>query len=166
MKKASYKFAPYFFGLGIICLDIITKKYALFHLSEEVTSFFPYGGKAVFANFLNGINFSLNLVKNTGAAWGLFSQYPHLLAYIRIAIVVFLIQRIAATKMTFLKKASFTCICAGATGNLIDHFKYGFVVDMFHFSFWKYDFPVFNVADAFIFIGVVALLFTKNRITQ
>ena len=47
-------------------------------------------------------------------------------------------------------------ICAGAVGNLIDRIFRNFVVDMIHFTL--IDFPVFNVADIFVCVGV-ALVF-------
>jgi signal peptidase II len=49
-------------------------------------------------------------------------------------------------------------IIAGGIGNILDYFIYGHVVDMFHFILWGYSFPVFNVADASIFMGIVSLL--------
>lgn len=49
-------------------------------------------------------------------------------------------------------------IIAGAVGNVADFFLYGHVVDMLHFVFWGYDFPIFNVADSAISIGI-GLLF-------
>jgi signal peptidase II len=150
-------------GYGILFFDIRSKKFALAHLSNAISSEFPFGGEAVFQGLLHGIDFSLNLVKNTGAAWGLFSQFSDLLAYLRIAIVLYLTYLIFKKGTSFGKKLSLTCICAGAFGNLIDQYRYGFVVDMFHFSFWGCDFPVFNVADTFIFLGAVGLLMTKGK---
>jgi len=64
----------------------------------------------------------------------------------------------------------FVFVISGAIGNILDYFIYGHVVDMMHFVFWGYDYPVFNIADSFICIGV-ALLFlipwcqTKGYIT-
>lgn len=55
-------------------------------------------------------------------------------------------------------------IMGGATGNLIDYFRFGYVIDMFHFTFWGYSFPVFNFADAAISIGALCLLFSKGRL--
>lgn len=136
---------------------------ALAHLSEEVGALFPYGGKAIFFQVLQGINFSLNLVKNKGAAWGLFSNYPELLVYSRLLIVLILFRWLFKKRTPFLQKSALSLIIFGAIGNLIDYFQYGYVVDMFHMKFYSWDFPVFNVADSAIFIGVVLLFFSKGK---
>ena len=162
MKKVFSKTWPLLVGCGLIAIDMQSKAYALTELSQEFSSFFPYGGKALFSKFLGGVNFSLNLVKNKGAAWGLFSQYPQMLALIRLLIVLFLIVQLFKSTSYFVRRIGFILVCSGAIGNLIDYYKYGFVVDMFHFTFWNYDFPVFNVADSCIFLGVMILAFSKS----
>lgn len=140
-----------------------SKNYALVHLCNAISDCLP-GGKAIFSNLFNGINFSLNLVKNKGAAWGLFQQYPQALTYTRIVIVAYLARKIFFSQIGTFKKLCFTLIGAGALGNLIDHFRYGYVVDMFHFTFWSYDFPVFNIADTCIFLGALGLIFSKGKL--
>jgi signal peptidase II len=50
-------------------------------------------------------------------------------------------------------------VIGGALGNLIDRLIYGKVADFFHFYGHGYDWYVFNVADAAITFGVVALLY-------
>ena len=47
-----------------------------------------------------------------------------------------------------------TLILAGAISNVIDTFVYGHVVDMIHFTFWGYDYAVFNLADSAVCLGV------------
>ena len=59
-------------------------------------------------------------------------------------------------------------VAAGALGNVLDIFLYGHVVDMFYFVFWGWSYPVFNLADASIFIGIatlaiVSLFFQKRK---
>jgi signal peptidase II len=50
-------------------------------------------------------------------------------------------------------------VVGGAIGNLIDRLIYGAVADFFHFHAFGYDWYVFNVADAAITFGVIALLY-------
>ena len=50
-------------------------------------------------------------------------------------------------------------VIGGALGNLIDRLIYGKVADFFHFYAFGYDWYVFNVADAAITFGVIALLY-------
>ena len=47
---------------------------------------------------------------------------------------------------------------AGALGNIVDSLFLGHVVDMIHVVFWGWDYPVFNVADSFIFLGCLGFL--------
>ena len=49
-------------------------------------------------------------------------------------------------------------VIGGAIGNVIDRVIYGAVADFFHFHAFGHDWYVFNVADAAITVGVVALL--------
>ena len=46
----------------------------------------------------------------------------------------------------------------GALGNIVDRVRYGYVVDFFHAYWHDHHFYVFNVADAAITVGVIALL--------
>ena len=50
-------------------------------------------------------------------------------------------------------------VIGGALGNLVDRLVYGKVADFFHFHAFGYDWYVFNVADAAITFGVIALLY-------
>ena len=114
---------------------------------------YPYGGVAVFENFL-GISFSLNYVQNRGSAWGLFSDYQIPLFIARSILVASLI----VYQLFFLKKSAhafpLTMVIGGAICNLVDVVCYGHVIDMFHFNLWGYHYPVFNFADISICIGV------------
>lgn len=117
---------------------------------------YPYGGIGVFPDFY-GIEFSLVHATNKGAAWGTFSEFGSLLLIARLFLIAFLIYY-------FLKHTSFyirlplTLIIAGAMGNIIDIFLYGHVIDMFHFILFGYDYPVFNIADSAICIGIALYL--------
>lgn len=146
-------------ALCLFLLDASTKYWAEYHLIgvQYASPFYPYGGIGVFKNFL-GIDFCVTLVNNRGGAWGVFSSYPTILLSVRIGIVLVL-----AIYMVFVNKlrkrtVPFLLILVGAVANIVDFFVYGVVVDMFHFVFWNYSYPVFNVADMLIFFGVVTLL--------
>lgn len=144
-------------GLFLLALDIVTKSLA-FHLLPGIQpGVYPFGGIGIFSNFL-GISFSLNTVFNTGAAWGLFQNYPGLLFGFRTLLVLGLGSYIYISHRKWLQKLSLWLIAAGAVGNALDYLIYGFVVDFFHFVFWGYSFPVFNVADSLICIGVFWLI--------
>lgn len=133
----------------MLCADLLSKAYTEAHLS--------YGGIPVFHD-LWGIDFSLDYVQNTGAAWGMFASFPVLLLVFRILAILLLAIYVSFFHKNPATTPPFLLIIAGALGNVADIFIYGHVVDMFHFVFWGYSFPVFNVADSAIFCGVVWLL--------
>lgn len=100
--------------------------------------------------------FYLTYVKNPGAA---FSMLPYKTTFFIIITVVvilgilFYIWWIPREKVLY--KTGLAFILGGAVGNLIDRIRHGSVVDFFDFRVW----PVFNIADIGICIGVGILLF-------
>ena len=121
--------------------------------------FYPYGGLSVFKNFAGGVDFALVNHANKGAAWGMLSNHQEFLLGIRVTIVAALL-----VWLLFINKKEgyllpFGLIVFGALSNIIDTFTYGQVVDLFFFRFWGWEYPVFNVADSAICMGVVVALF-------
>ena len=99
--------------------------------------------------------FHLTLVHNTGIAFGLFhGGSPLLLAAIIIGICVLIYISFKMRNEPALFRLSFGFVLGGAIGNLIDRLVRGAVVDFLDFRVW----PVFNVADSFISIGVGLLI--------
>lgn len=143
----------------LLALDIATKYLTQAHLPVRnyFDLWYPYGGIPVFKNFL-GVEFSIVHATNTGAAWGVGGDYQQVLLILRII----LIAGIAGYLAFFNKKNNtiwpLLLVVTGALGNVLDYFFYGHVVDMFHFVLWGYDYPVFNVADSMICIGILWLL--------
>ncbi|KKR33952.1 MAG: Lipoprotein signal peptidase [Candidatus Falkowbacteria bacterium GW2011_GWF2_39_8] len=74
-----------------------------------------------------------------------------------LAIIYFLLQ--AIKKQVWWETWGLSFVLAGASSNLFDRFKYGFVIDYFDLRY----FTVFNLADVMIFCGVVSLLFLYSR---
>lgn len=141
----------------LLALDFLSKICALHWIPHLSWGEYPFGGIPIF-NYL-GISFSLNTIYNTGAAWGLFSGNPGLLFAFRIAILVVIGGYLYFYNRPLLKNAALWLVATGAIGNAIDYLMYGHVVDFLHFTFWGYSFPIFNLADSYISLGVVALLF-------
>ena len=94
-------------------------------------------------------------VHNYGAAWSSFSGQTVLLlgvtAAIILAVVFVLARRIVRHPLGV---AACFLIVSGGIGNMIDRFRLGYVVDMFHFEFWP-TYPVFNVADICVVCGAI-----------
>ena len=94
----------------------------------------------------------LTYVKNTGAAFSMFSEHTWMLTL--VSAVMSVVLAVAIWKNFFrhpLGKLCLTLILGGAIGNLIDRAMRGFVVDMFNVLFMR--FAVFNVADIFVVVG-------------
>jgi signal peptidase II len=146
--------------LIIILIDQATKLFVDFNIPKIswMNVVYPYGGIAVFKDFL-GIQFSIVHETNLGGAWGLLSDHPTVLLSIRIALISILGCYLIFAKASQAHKWPLTLILAGAIGNVIDIFIYSHVIDMFYFKFGSYSYPVFNVADSFIFIGIVWIIF-------
>lgn len=146
-----------FFCFVLLVLDFVSKIIALQWIPPLQWGFYPFGGIPVFHDFL-GISFSLNTIFNTGAAWGLFAGHAGLLFGLRIAIIVLVGFYLFYFHRHVIKMASLWLVVTGAIGNAIDYMLYGHVVDFLHFVFWGYSFPIFNLADSYITIGVMALI--------
>lgn len=148
----------FFLGLGLFFLDIVSKYYtqALLPLASVSSPAYPFGGIGVFENFY-GVQFSINHTINYGAAWGIFRDYPEALFAFRLIMVAGLLVYALFINKIPSRYIPLALIISGASGNILDHFLYGHVVDMFHFNFWGFDYAVFNVADSAICLGVVWL---------
>ncbi|MGB3391241.1 MAG: signal peptidase II [Pseudaminobacter sp.] len=100
---------------------------------------------------------------NTGVAFSMFSWIGDKgLIVLSLAVVVFVLYLAGRTRSDQLAaRAGFALIVGGAIGNLIDRTFYGHVIDyiLFHTPVWS--FAVFNLADAFITIGAVLVLFEE-----
>ena len=147
-------------SLALLVLDILSKWYVYINIPKMswLYPIYPYGGIGVFKHIF-GVNFSINYVQNKGAAWGSFSEYSAYLFFFRVLIIIGLICYLIFSNVQFKKAVGFCLIITGAIGNIVDYIFYGYVVDMFYFTFGSYAFPVFNIADSLITIGIIWVLF-------
>ena len=105
---------------------------------------------------LTGI-FHLTYVTNTGAAFSLFAGKVEWLRWLSLAVSLGLIALACfGPVLNNLEKLGYGLILGGALGNGIDRFLAGSVVDFLDFRLIQ--FPVFNLADMFINLGIVCLL--------
>ncbi len=159
IKNSSLAF---FIGLFVFFSDLISKYYT--HINIPIRSYYtyryPYSGIGVFKNFF-GVEFSIVHATNKGAAWGILSEFQTYLLLFRIFLVVGMIIFLMFYNKQKSWEIPFTLIIVGALGNVLDYFLYGHVVDMLHFVLWGYDFPVFNIADSAIFLGISYLFLTS-----
>ena len=103
--------------------------------------------------------FSFNYVENTGAIFGLFKNNNTFFIILTVLLICLLFYYLKKEKHL---RLGFSLVLAGAIGNLIDRLIYGFVIDFIDLKIW----PVFNIADSCITIGVLILIYksikTKN----
>lgn len=109
---------------------------------------------------------SLTMVWNQGVTFGLLHQDgaagPWILAGIAIAVVIALAVWLRRAE-TRLVASALGAIGGGAIGNVVDRLRFGAVVDFLHAHAFGYSWYVFNIADATIVCGVVALLLDGVR---
>ena len=103
--------------------------------------------------------FSLYYVKNTGAAFSILQNQRVLLIIVSLVFLYFLDRCIEREKdLNKLSIISLGFIIGGIIGNLIDRLIQDGVIDYLSFQFGKYLFPIFNIADSFIIVGIVLLI--------
>jgi signal peptidase II len=101
--------------------------------------------------------FQLTLAYNTGAAFSMFHNQPMLLTGFT-SLVFLALLAYGLSRRTFMKGEllAMALILGGALGNLLDRVLLGHVTD--YFDLVAIHYPVFNVADSFIFCGVILLM--------
>ncbi len=110
---------------------------------------------------------SLAHVRNTGAAWSLFSSATPVLIVVRLLVGAAILFWLLRKPRSKIESVAFAFIVAGAWGNAIDGLRYGYVVDMLQ-SHWLTAvyriiqpgqiFPIFNLADIGVVGGVLLLI--------
>ena len=103
--------------------------------------------------------FNITLLKNTGAAFSMFTSSTWFLILISIAIL-FLIYFFFIRNNNLKKSESilYGFLIGGILGNLIDRIFYGYVIDYLDFNIFGYNYPVFNLADSCIVMSVILLV--------
>lgn len=99
--------------------------------------------------------FTFTYVQNTGAAFGIFPNggvFFTLVAFIVVGVIIYFYRELPSAG--WLIRFALGLQLGGALGNLVDRLRLGYVVDFFDFKFW----PVFNIADSGIVVGVFLLL--------
>ena len=101
--------------------------------------------------------------KNTGAAFSFLADFNgarwvlSILVAITLAAILWYYSRLPDKSIFWFIRVPVIFIFTGGLGNLIDRISLGYVRDMLEFLF--FDFPIFNLADAYVTCGVFALVF-------
>lgn len=94
---------------------------------------------------------SFHYVRNTGASFGILQGQNALLTWISVIVLGIIMMNVDKVKKEHVYPV--ILLTAGLLGNLLDRLFKGFVIDFIDFKFW----PVFNLADSLIVIGVIWL---------
>ena len=108
---------------------------------------------------------NLNLIWNEGIAFGLFSfdekNYYNLLTFLIIGIILVLLWLMF--RSSGLEKLGFASVIGGSLGNVTDRIFYSSVPDFIDLNYNGFHWFVFNVADIFITLGVMILVFCEFK---
>ena len=133
-------------------------------------------GPSVFENTNPGVPitnlwwiFDATFIKNTGAAFGIFQGGARILVWVSLLVGIGLLVYLSLSyrRLPILNQISFSMIAAGALGNAIDRLGHGWVVDFIDINRTGLgildNFPIWNLADACVVVGVILLLLPQRR---
>ncbi|MBI4650493.1 signal peptidase II [Candidatus Desantisbacteria bacterium] len=126
----------------IVLIDQITKYYIKNNM---------FSGESI--PIIPGI-FHITYIQNSGGAFGMFQDKTAFFIIVSITAIILLIFFYFLGSNNLLVRTALAIILGGAIGNLIDRIMYQKVVDFFDLRIW----PIFNVADIAICIGMGLLL--------
>lgn len=138
-------------SLPVLILDIVTKQ-IIIHTMKE------YQSIPIVANF-----FSITFAKNTGVAFSVLEGRVPLIIMMTVIILFFIWKYLKVSSLTKLETICYGLIVGGALGNLLDRLIYGYVIDFLDFNIFGYSFPIFNIADSMIVIGIIILLLSSMK---
>lgn len=136
---------------SIIALDQLTKLWV-----RSNSALLPPSGESF-----------LNLVyrENTGSIFGLLPGQVFLLIITTVIVLVAILLVRHYLLPTALSNVSLGLLFGGATGNLIDRLRFGYVVDFVDLRLWNdFHWPAFNFADAAIVAGILLFIYSLYRI--
>ena len=154
MKHKGY----YLLFLGLVLTDQFTKQIFM--------SSFDLGQSIVVNPFL-----SWTYLQNTGAAFSFLAGggmiQKSFLLVVSILVSIWIVIWTQRTPSIYRQKLlGQFLLLSGAVGNLIDRAQYGFVIDFIDVHVNNFYWPVFNIADSLIFVGVALLIFERKSISK
>ena len=138
--------------LSIFALDRFSKIYVIFQNEKSLSA------QLFESKYLN-----INLIWNEGIAFGLLSfdqkLYYNVLTGLICLITLIILWMVIRTKG--LEKLAFMVVFGGSLGNIFDRLYYSSVPDFIDIHFGDFHWFIFNVADIFITLGVILLIFLE-----
>ena len=143
MKKSKYLII----SLVLLIIDQISKYFVMTNIKLNKSI-------VIIPNF-----FKLTYTNNHGAAFSILEGNTILLIVVSIiALILIYLFLIKNHKLSSLEIFSYSLLIGGIIGNLIDRILYHYVIDFIHFEIFNYHFPIFNIADVAIVIGIMIMI--------
>ncbi len=133
-------------ALFVFLADQLSKAWIQSHMLVDS------GSTPIFGRFLE-----LTLTHNTGGAWGMLPQGNLFFVVFALCASVALVLGYIKSGKELLSGSAFALALGGAFGNLLDRVTHGYVVDFFDVRIIHW--PIFNVADSAITLGIVLLMY-------
>ena len=108
-------------------------------------------------NIINNF-FSLTYVLNDGAAFSLFASRTYLLILIALICLFFIIYELKNNLDDRILSIGYSLALAGLLGNFLDRLIDGYIIDYLSFKILGYSYPIFNLADILIVVGIVIVI--------
>ncbi len=102
--------------------------------------------------------FNITVAHNTGGAWSILNNHSYLFIIFSVIALIVLIRFMFQFKNNLRNNIAFACTVAGIMSNLADRLFLGYVRDFLDFTILGYDYPIFNIADIAIVVGVLLLI--------
>ncbi len=132
----------------LFAIDRVSKLWALHHLAHNVITLLPFA--------------HLELVINKGISWGLLNYdagWMYHAITLMIAIIIIGLTVSVVKRYIYHPVWPEVLVLAGAVSNLIDRLYYHGVIDFISLSYNSWSFPVFNIADCYIVVGVLIMAY-------
>ena len=136
----------YILSIIFLLIDIFTKQ-----LVKNTLNL--YDSIPIIPNF-----FSITYVINDGAAFSILKGELWLFIILGFVLLFFIFYYLQKEKLNIYKTFYYSLLIAGVLGNLLDRMLYKGVIDFLDFYILGYDFPIFNIADIGIVVGIIFLL--------
>lgn len=102
--------------------------------------------------------FSLKYVLNDGAAFSLFASRTYFLIIISLVCLFFILYELIKNIDDRTLSIGYSLVLSGLLGNFIDRLIDGYIIDYLSFKIFGFNYPIFNLADILIVVGIVIVL--------
>ena len=107
--------------------------------------------------------FYLTYARNEGVAFSFLEGNRVFIIIMSLVVIGIIIYYLRVNKINLGEEIGFGLVIGGALGNLIDRVMYGYVIDFIDIYIFGYDYPIFNIADIGVVIGVIVIIISSFK---